>query len=115
MDWSALARTQQPIVLYMGLRNLHAVAAALMRGGLPAGTPAAVIASATLPQQQVLVSSLERVATEAQTANLAAPALVVIGAIVRTRQQILDTRAEPELNAASASGGAAPLPHASSP
>jgi uroporphyrin-III C-methyltransferase len=115
MDWSALARTRQPIVLYMGLRNLHAVAAALMRGGLPAGTPAAVIASATLPQQQVLVSSLERVATEAQTANLAAPALVVIGAIVRTRQQILDTRAEPELNAASASGRAAPLPHASSP
>ena len=93
LDWSALARTRQPIVLYMGLRNLEAVAAALMRAGLPGGTPAAVIASATLPQQRVLVSSLERIAAESHAADLAAPALVVIGDIVSTRQQILDTRA----------------------
>ena len=52
MDWSALARTRQPIVLYMGLRNLDKIAAALMRGGLPADTPAAVIASATLADQR---------------------------------------------------------------
>ncbi len=73
MDWSALARTRQPIVLYMGLRNLEAVAAALMRAGLPGGTPAAVIASATLPQQRVLVSSLERIAAEAQAADSGRP------------------------------------------
>jgi uroporphyrin-III C-methyltransferase len=96
MDWSALARTRQPIILYMGLRNLEAVAAALMRAGLPGGTPAAVIASATLPQQRVLVSSLERITAEAQAADLAAPALVVIGDIVRTRQQILDMAALPQ-------------------
>lgn len=93
LDWSALARTRQPVVLYMGLRNLEAVAAALMRAGLPGGTPAAVIASATLPQQRVLVSSLERIAAEAHAADLAAPALVVIGDIVSTRQRILDAQA----------------------
>jgi siroheme synthase len=42
-----------------------------------------------LPQQRVLVSSLERIAAESQAADLAAPALVVIGDIVSTRQQIL--------------------------
>jgi uroporphyrin-III C-methyltransferase len=114
LDWSALARTGQPIVIYMGLRNIDAVAAALMRSGLPADTPAAVIASATLPQQQVLVSSLERIAAESRAANLAAPALVVIGAIVRTRQRILDTRAAQAQIAARASGRAVP-PIASSP
>ena len=93
LDWSALARTRQPVVLYMGLRNLEAVAAALTRAGLPGGTPAAVIASATLPQQRVLVSSLERIAAEAHAADLAAPALVVIGDIVSTRQRILDAQA----------------------
>jgi uroporphyrin-III C-methyltransferase len=93
LDWSALARTRQPIVLYMGLRNLEAVAAALLRAGLPGGTPAAVIASATLPQQRVMVSSLERIAAESQDADLAAPALVVIGDIVSTRQRILDAQA----------------------
>jgi uroporphyrin-III C-methyltransferase len=90
IDWSALARTRQPIVLYMGLRNLDTIAVELMRGGLAASTPAAVIASATLAQEQVLVSTLECVAADARAANCAAPAIVVIGDIVRTRQQLLE-------------------------
>jgi uroporphyrin-III C-methyltransferase len=93
MDWSALARTRQPIVLYMGLRNLENIAAALLHGGLPASTPAAVIASATLAKQRVLVSSLECIAADARAANFAAPALVVIGDIVHVRQQLLDAAA----------------------
>jgi uroporphyrin-III C-methyltransferase len=94
IDWSALARTRQPIVLYMGLRNLDTIVVELMRGGLAASTPAAVIASATLAQEQVLVSSLECVAADARAANCAAPAIVVIGDVVRTRQQLLDTAAQ---------------------
>lgn len=94
IDWSALARTRQPIVLYMGLRNLDKIAAALMRGGLPAHTPAAVIASATLANQQILVSKLDRIAAEAHAANFVAPAMAVIGDIVRIRQQLLDTCAQ---------------------
>jgi uroporphyrin-III C-methyltransferase len=94
MDWSALARTRQPIVLYMGLRNLEVIAAELMGGGLAADTPAAVIASATLAQERVLVSSLECVAADARAANFAAPAIVVIGDIVRARHQLLDAVAQ---------------------
>jgi uroporphyrin-III C-methyltransferase len=93
IDWSALARTRQPIVLYMGLRNLAKIAQALMRGGLPASTPAAVIASATLADQRVLASRLDSIAAEAHAAHIAAPAMVVIGEIVRTRQQLLDASA----------------------
>jgi uroporphyrin-III C-methyltransferase len=93
IDWSALARTHQPIVLYMGLRNLDKIAQALMRGGLPASTPAAVIASATLSDQRVLASRLDSIASEAHAANMAAPAMVVIGEIVRTRQQLVDASA----------------------
>jgi len=93
IDWFALARTRHPIVLYMGLRNLDTIAVELMRGGLAASTPAAVIASATLAQEQVLVSTLECVAADARAANCAAPAIVVIGDVVRTRQRLLDTAA----------------------
>jgi uroporphyrin-III C-methyltransferase len=91
----------------MGLRNLDAIANALLRGGLPAGTPAAVIASATLVQQRVLVSSLECIAADARTANLDGPTLVVIGDIVKTRQEILDTMARAGQTAAIASEGVA--------
>jgi uroporphyrin-III C-methyltransferase len=111
MDWSALARTRQPIVLYMGLRNLENIASALMRGGLPGSTPAAVIASATLAKQQVLVSRLECIASDARAANFAAPAIVVIGDIVHIRRQLLDASAQ---NAAAAPAAGAALPSESS-
>jgi uroporphyrin-III C-methyltransferase len=114
MDWSALARTRQPIVLYMGLRNLENIATALLHGGLPASTPAAVIASATLADQQVLVSTLERIAGDARAANFAAPAIVVIGDVVRTRQQLLDASAQVALDTAIAPGRGAALPRGSS-
>jgi uroporphyrin-III C-methyltransferase len=93
IDWSALARTGQPIVLYMGLKNLGKIAQALMRGGLPPDTPAAVIASATLSDQRVLASQLHSIASEAHAAQIAPPAMVVIGEIVRTRRQLLDASA----------------------
>jgi uroporphyrin-III C-methyltransferase len=111
MDWSALARTRQPIVLYMGLRNLENIAAALMRGGLPGSTPAAVIASATLAGQQVLVSRLECIASDARAAKFAAPAIVVVGDIVHIRQQLLDASAH---NTAPAPDAGAVLPCGSS-
>jgi uroporphyrin-III C-methyltransferase len=101
IDWPALARTGQPIVLYMGLRNLDKIAQALMRGGLPPSTPAAVIASATLADQQVLVSRLDSIGSEAHAAHIAAPAMVVIGEIVRTRQQLLEAREHAAANAPS--------------
>jgi uroporphyrin-III C-methyltransferase len=110
IDWSALARTRQPIVLYMGLRNLDNIAAALMRGGLAPGTPAAVIAAATLPQQQVLISTLDSIGAAARAANLAAPTMVVIGDIVSTRQELLDIAAR----AAAIGAGAIVTPRESS-
>jgi uroporphyrin-III C-methyltransferase len=89
VDWVAIARTRQPIVVYMALRNLEAISQALQRGGLSADTPAAVIACATLETQRVVVSTLERVFEDARNAQLSAPALVVIGEIVRVREQLL--------------------------
>ena len=37
LDWAALAKTGQPIIIYMGLKNLARITAALAAGGLAAG------------------------------------------------------------------------------
>jgi uroporphyrin-III C-methyltransferase len=94
VDWTALARTGQPIVLYMGLRKLESIARQLMSGGLPADTAAAVISSATLAEERVLVSRLDSIAAEAHAAHFAAPAIVVIGEVVHTRRRLLDVAAQ---------------------
>jgi uroporphyrin-III C-methyltransferase len=109
MDWTALARTNQTIVLYMGLGNLEAIAASLMRGGLAASTPAAVIASATLAQQRVLVSTIDCIASDARAANFEAPAIVVVGHVVQVRQQLLDAASRFAKNSGVTLGALAPL------
>jgi uroporphyrin-III C-methyltransferase len=89
LDGGALARTGQPIVIYMGLAVIAEIAAALMAGGLAPGTPAAVIASATTPAERVLVADLATIAARVTAEEVRAPALIVVGEIVRLRQQLL--------------------------
>lgn len=95
-DWAALARTGEPIVLYMAMRNLAEIADALVAGGLAPHTPAAVIAAASTAQERVLVSTLGLVAAQAQAHGIEAPAIVVIGDIVGAREGLLANTAAQE-------------------
>jgi uroporphyrin-III C-methyltransferase len=92
-DWAPLARTGQPIILYMVLHNLERITGALIRGGLPPQTPAAVISNATTEQERILVSTLERLAADARKQDLPPPAIVVIGEIVTTRERLRELAA----------------------
>ena len=83
VDWRALARGGQPIVLYMALRRLPRIVARLRAGGRRDSEPAAIVARATLPDQTVVETTLGACAADA--AGVAPPAIVVIGEIVRLR------------------------------
>ena len=89
LDWAALARTGQPIVIYMGLAAVGEIAAALMAGGLAPSTPAAVIASATTPEERIVVADLAGIAARVRAEGVRAPALIVVGAIVALRDELL--------------------------
>jgi uroporphyrin-III C-methyltransferase len=80
LDFAALARAPGTLVLFMGLVSLAALADGLLGSGKPASTPAAVIASGTLPEQRVVVATLAEIAGAA--ASLDPPALVVVGDVV---------------------------------
>jgi uroporphyrin-III C-methyltransferase len=88
-DWAPLARAGQPIVLYMVMHHLERIADALMAAGLAAETPAAVIASAATPHERVLISTLGTLAADAREQKYEPPAIVVIGEIVKVREQLL--------------------------
>jgi uroporphyrin-III C-methyltransferase len=88
-DWTAIARTGQPIVLYMVMHNLEQITGALIKAGLGGQTPAAVIASAATPKQRVLVSTLEKLATVSREENFEPPAIIVIGEIVEMRKKLI--------------------------
>lgn len=87
-DWKALARTGHPIVIYMGLTHLAETVADLRAGGLPDGTPCAMIENATLPQERTVVATLGTLPEAAARENIVSPALVVVGGIVAMREQL---------------------------
>jgi uroporphyrin-III C-methyltransferase len=95
-DWAALARTGQPIVIYMAMRNVQHIAEALARGGLPPDMPAAVIVAATMPEQRIVISRLDRLVDDVHAIGVGLPGLIVIGDIVLVRDRLLKLAAEVE-------------------
>ena len=89
LDWAALAATGQPIVIYMGMSNLEVIAEALVAGGLPADTPAAVIMSATTPEERIVMAGIADLPRRAREHGMGSPALIVVGDIVRMRAEFM--------------------------
>jgi uroporphyrin-III C-methyltransferase/precorrin-2 dehydrogenase/sirohydrochlorin ferrochelatase len=79
LDWNALAGARQTVVFYMGMGHLPQIVAKLRGAGAPADHPVAVVERATLPEQRTLRGTLETIAGIVQTANVAPPALLIVG------------------------------------
>jgi uroporphyrin-III C-methyltransferase/precorrin-2 dehydrogenase/sirohydrochlorin ferrochelatase len=84
VDWPAMARMRGTLVILMGLKNLPAIAAALIAEGRGADTPAAVVQEGSTDAQRVVRSTLGQVAADTRAAGLRPPAVVVIGDVVTT-------------------------------
>ena len=74
-----LAKLEGTLVFLMGLHHLEEITNGLLQGGKPADTPAAVISRGTTPKQRVVRAKLCNLAAKTRKANLAAPAVIVIG------------------------------------
>ena len=88
LDWAALARPRQTVVIYMGLLGLATICQQLVAHGLPADTPAAVVERATLASQRVIAATLAELPNEAQLAGLIGPTLIIVGQVVDLRQRL---------------------------
>ena len=88
LDWPALARPQQTVVVYMGLQGLPTLCRELVAHGLPAATPAAVVERGTTSKQRVVTATLGTLPTEATRARVAAPTLIIVGTVVRLRETL---------------------------
>jgi len=85
IDWAALARGAQALVIYMALKHIATIAGHLMTGGLAPSTPVAVVSRAATARQQVLETTLGEVADAVLASGIEAPAVVAIGGIVSLR------------------------------
>ena len=84
-----LARAGGTVAAFMALTRLDEIALRLLAEGRPPETPVAVVASASLPGQAVLRTTLGACTLDAKRAALPTPALVVVGEVAGLAASLL--------------------------
>lgn len=87
-NWQALAASANTLVFVMGMKNLPMISTKLIDSGMNPQTPAAVIHWACTPRQRTLVSTLEKIPAEAESAGLTNPSLIVVGKVVQLHERL---------------------------
>jgi uroporphyrin-III C-methyltransferase/precorrin-2 dehydrogenase/sirohydrochlorin ferrochelatase len=103
LDWPALARPRQTIVIYMGLAALAEICRQLATHGLPQSTPAAVVEQGTTAHQRVVAGTLSTLPALAAESALQPPCLIIVGSVVSLREPL--SWFVPELPATPAAAG----------
>ncbi|MEM6972325.1 MAG: uroporphyrinogen-III C-methyltransferase [Pseudomonadota bacterium] len=86
IDWEALARLDQPVLLYMAMRHLPEICARLLAAGMAPETPAALLTSISMEGRALVVTDLAHLGEESM--RFGAPAIAVIGRIVSERDAL---------------------------
>lgn len=88
LDWEAIARVGGTIVILMGVGRLPKIVVRLIAGGLSPDTPAVAVRWGTRPEQHTVRATLATLADH----ELAAPSVIVIGAVAATRLGWFESR-----------------------
>ena len=81
IDFEALRRTGGTLVFLMSVSSLPRICRGLLDAGMAPDMPAAVVERGTLPRQRKLVSTLEKLPSEAENAGVKSPAIIVVGKV----------------------------------
>jgi uroporphyrin-III C-methyltransferase / precorrin-2 dehydrogenase / sirohydrochlorin ferrochelatase len=88
LDWEALARPRQTVVVYMGVHGLAEICRGLVQHGCSPAMPAALVEKATLPGQRVVEGTLATLPQRAAAEGIRPPALLIVGEVVRLRRSL---------------------------
>jgi uroporphyrin-III C-methyltransferase / precorrin-2 dehydrogenase / sirohydrochlorin ferrochelatase len=88
LDWVAMSRPRQTVVIYMGLVGLKEICEKLIEHGVPATMPVAVVQQGTTQRQKVVTATLADLAEKVVLAEMKPPCLTIIGEVVRLREKL---------------------------
>ncbi|NNK79195.1 MAG: uroporphyrinogen-III C-methyltransferase, partial [Litoreibacter sp.] len=79
LDWQAIAKGSQVIVIYMGMKHIARISKALLDAGRPASEPVGIVTTATTHSQQVLETTLGTIVADIEVSGLEPPAIICVG------------------------------------
>ena len=86
LDWKAVSHGAPTLVFYMARKFAGEIAQALMDAGRPKDEPAAIVANAARADQEVIITSLGKLAAAAESAP--ALAIIVVGENVKLAKEL---------------------------
>lgn len=81
LDWQALARPAQTVVVFMGVDTAPAIAEKLVAAGRAPQTPVAIIENGTRPNELRVFGTLAELPFLVEEEGIAGPALLIIGEV----------------------------------
>jgi uroporphyrin-III C-methyltransferase / precorrin-2 dehydrogenase / sirohydrochlorin ferrochelatase len=88
LDWVAMSRPRQTVVIYMGLVGMEKICEQLIAHGVSPDMPAAVVQQGTTQKQRVVVATLKDLSEKVKEAQIKAPCLTIIGEVVQLRDRL---------------------------
>jgi uroporphyrinogen III methyltransferase/synthase len=95
LDFAKLANRKATTIFLMAMGNLAGIVAKLREHGLDGDTPVGIVHEGTKPSQEVVTATLDTIVAEVERTGITAPAIVVIGDVVRERERIRWFDAQP--------------------
>jgi uroporphyrinogen III methyltransferase/synthase len=87
--WDKIAHAADTLIFLMGVESISEIADRLMENGRPSDTPVAMVRWGTWAgKQQTLTGELENIAARVHESGFAAPAVTVVGEVVRLRERL---------------------------
>jgi uroporphyrin-III C-methyltransferase / precorrin-2 dehydrogenase / sirohydrochlorin ferrochelatase len=88
LNWQQLCQPNQTVVVYMGLSGLATLCREMIRHGTPADMPAALIEKGTTREQRVFTGTLATLPDIVSNQDIGAPTLIIVGHVVRLRDEL---------------------------
>ncbi|HWF18940.1 MAG TPA: uroporphyrinogen-III C-methyltransferase [Verrucomicrobiae bacterium] len=88
IDWAEVAKISGTKVILMGVSRIREIAGKLVEHGLDASTPVAMVRWGTTGRQQSIEGTLATIADVVEKTQFSAPAVTVIGDVVKLRKTL---------------------------
>lgn len=96
VKWDLLAHSVDTLVVYMGVSRMDDICKEMLAHGKPPSTPVAIVEQGTRAEERTITGTLGTIHKIALLMNVKNPALLIIGEVVRVRDQLLKLAAEAE-------------------
>ncbi len=88
LPWHELVVEQQTIVFYMGLTGAEHISKQMIKHGMRADMPVALVEKGTLPEHKVHITTLAGLEYLTSDEDISAPTLIIVGEIVKLREKL---------------------------